>query len=196
MINQFDSSNYPDTEPAELVAGNRWAWTRSDITAAYPTDTYTLKYRLAALTDSGPVFIITASKVSSAHVVEVSQADTREYQAGDYAWQAVIIRDGDSEEITVDSGLMTVVADLGADATNARSWVYQTLMAIRAVLQGAASGKHRRIEINGRTLESRSYAELMGLEKEFSKRWEAEKAEINRRAGRATGRRVLVTMSA
>lgn len=196
MNNAFDSDNYPDQVPDELVAGNRWAWTRSDITAAYPTTLYTLKFRLVALDDSGAAWEITASKTDSAHVVEVSQANTAGYTAGEYKWQAVVVRDSDSEEVTVDTGLVMIVADLGADSVKASSWAYQILTAIRAVLQGAASDKHRRIEINGRTLESRSYAELMGLEKEFSKRWEAEKAEINRKAGRSTGRRVLVKMSA
>ena len=196
MNNLFDTDNYPDQEPGELVAGNRWAWTRSDITATYPTALYTLKYRLAVMDDSEAVWEITAGKTDSAHVVEVSQASTGGYAVGEYRWQAVVVRDSDSEEITVDSGLVSIIADLGKDAAQAASWTYQVLSAIQATLYGAASDKQRSLEINGRSLSSRSYSELLGLESEFRKRWQREKAEIERKGGRSTGRRTLVKMSA
>ena len=196
MENQFDSSSYPDAVPAELTAGSRWAWTRSDITAAYETSLYTLKFRFSLLDSPYTDFEVTAGKVSAAHVVEVSSADTGSHAAGAYSWVAVVVRDSDSEEVPVDTGFLTIKPDLGATPGDTRTYVYQVLAAIRASLLDSATKSQKRMVINGRELESRSYSELLGLEREFSKRWKQEQTEINRKAGRPAGSRVLVKMSA
>ena len=92
MDNAFDSSNYPDGVPAELTAGSRWAWTRADITAAYRTDTYTLRFRFSLLDSPYTDYEVEAGKTGSAHVVEVASASTANYTAGAYSWAAVVVR--------------------------------------------------------------------------------------------------------
>lgn len=196
MNNLFDIDNYSDAEPAELVAGDRWAWTRSDITDAYETTLYTLKYRLSPLDGVGDEVELTAGKVSQAHVVEVSQSITTSYASNEYGWTAIIIRDSDSEEISIDNGFITVHPELGATAGTTKSWVYETLAAIRATLKGTASQEQAAYSIGGRSLSRRSPQELLDMEKDFGRRWDAEKAEVDRKAGRTTSSRVLVKMSA
>ena len=195
MENKFDSAAYPNTVPDELTAGSRWAWTRSDITAAYPTSLYTLEFRFSLLESPYTLETVTAGKVDSAHVVEVASGDTG-YAAGSYSWSAVIIRDSDSEEVSVDTGFVTVKPDLGSAPGDTRAWVYQVLTAIRANLLQSATKSQKRIVIGGRELEDRSYSELLDLEREFAKRWDQEQQKINRKAGRPAGSRVLVKMSA
>lgn len=195
MDNLFDTGNYPDAEPAELVAGDRWAWTRSDITAAYATASYTLKYRFNPL-DGGTPWEVNAGKVDSAHVFEVPQATTAAYASSECAWAAIIVRDSDDEAVTVDSGYVTIQPDLGAASGTTRSWVYTTLAAIRATLQGTATTDQQEFSIAGRTLIRRSPQELLELERDFARRWESEKGEVNRKAGRSGKSRVLVKMSA
>ena len=196
MENKFDTASYPDSVPAELTAGSRWAWTRSDITAAYGTSLYTLKFRFSLLEDPFTDYEITAGKVSAAHVVEVASADTAAYTAGAYTWTAVVVRDSDSEEVSVDTGFLSIKPDLGASPGDTRSYVYQVLTAIRATLLDSATKSQKRLVINGRELENRSHSELLGLEREFSKRWREEQRDIDRKAGRPAGSRVLVKMSA
>lgn len=185
MQNQFTAANYPDQVPAELTAGARWAWTRSDITAAYPTASYTLTFRFTELASPNTTSTITAGKVSSAHVVTVGIADTAgAYPAGDYTWQAIITRDSDSEQALVDQGIVKILPDItGAGA--ASSWVYRVLTAIRATIEGTASKEQSAYSIGGRSLSLRSIAELMELEKDFSRRWRKECADVNVAAGRA-----------
>ena len=195
MDNVFDTANYQDSEPDVLVCGDRWAWTRSDITEAYPTATYTLKYRFSPL-DLGTAWEVVAGKVDSAHVVEVSQATTTAYASSECEWKAIIVRDSDSEEVTVDTGHITIKPEVGAPDGTTTSWVYQVLSAIRATILGTASNEQSSYSIGGRALSRRTPGELLELEREFSKRWEAEKAAINRKAGRSTPGRVLVKMSA
>jgi hypothetical protein len=192
MINLFDSANYPTAEPVDLVAGSLWAWTRPDITLAYPTALYTLKYVIVQQSPPRTTINITALKTGAQHIVEVSAATTEHdvhHHEGDYAWQAIIVRDSDDEELVVDSGIVTITCFDGV------SHVYATLVAIQATIKGAASQDQLVREIGGRRLESRSYGELMQLEKEYLKRWAAEKAAAERKRGRR-GPRVLVGMSA
>lgn len=196
MQNIFDSNNYPNSVPDELVAGDRWAWKRSDITGAYPTALYTLNFRLSLLADPFSDFSIIALKISNEHVVEVSQSNTSGYVPGDYAWSAVIVRDSDSEEVTVDKGYLVINHDFGGSPGDARSWTYRVLMAVRATLEGTASREMSSYTIGGKALSARSTTELLELEQEFSRRWRDEKKDIDRKAGRSVSGRVLVGMSA
>lgn len=191
MINLFEISNYPDSEPVDLVAGTLWGWTRSDITAAYPPAAYTLVYRLSLQASPYTVVTITAGKVDGAHVVQ--QADTAAIVAGQYKWQAVIVRDADSAEVSVGQGFATVAATIAEDVGDTSSWVYQVLTAIRETIKGTASKERASYTVQGRTLQARSISELLELEREFSKRWNNEQ----RKAGTLKSpRRVLVGMSA
>ena len=190
MNNLFDTNNYPDSVPDELVAGTIFGWKRSDITAVYPPDAYTLKFRLVKLDSPFDEFEITADKVSAEHVV--SEDSTDDYGEGEYRWFALIERVSDSATVQVDEGLLTIRPAAGQD----NSHVYRTLMAIRATIEGTATREQSRFEVGGRVLERRSPEELMTLEREYSKRWNQERARINRKAGRTSRSRVLVKMEA
>lgn len=194
MKNQFNTDNFPDVEPSELIAGARWGWKRSEITAVYPTATYTLKYRLNLQTSTGTATTITAGKTASEHVVEVDIAATSGYAPGEYQWQAVVERDSDNEQVVVDEGYFTVLADLSTG--DARSWVYKVLSAIQATILGTASREESSYSVGGRALAARTPGELLELEKEFLTRWNQEKAAQDRKAGRAIKSRVLVKMRA
>jgi hypothetical protein len=190
MNNLFESENYSDGVPSELTAGALFAWTRSDISAAYPTSLYTLSFSFTLLDSRYTEATFTAGKVGGSHVVMVS--DTGSYVAGDYRWIAIVTRDSDSASVQVDEGFATIRSSNGADS----SYVYRTLLAIRATIEGTASNEQSKIEIGGRVLEYRSPNELIALEREYSKRWAREVAEINRKAGRPAKSRTLVKMGA
>jgi hypothetical protein len=192
MNNQFDTDNYPTQEPDTLSAGERWAWVRPDITGAYPTDSYTLKYLLTLQSSASAQLVITALKTAEKHVIEVGKAITDGYTAGDYAWQAVIVRDSDGEEVVVDDGLLLVVAQTG----DIRSHSQKVLQAIRALIEGTATRDQQEYTINGRTLKRRSIPELLEIERVYAARWKAEKKAIARKAGRLASTNTLVKMGA
>ena len=191
MNNLFNSENYPTTEPAELVSGARWAWTRPDITSVYPTDTYTLKYKLANQ-DGTRSIEFTAAKVSSAHVVEIPTATSAAYISGDYLWKALIVRDSDSEEVLIDEGYLVLKPQSG----NVGSHVYKTLMAIRATIEGKASKDQLTYSINGRSLTRYSFNELNKLEAEYSRRFKREQDAIDQKNGRIGKNKVLTKLGA
>ncbi len=192
MKNQFDINNYPDSEPSELVAGSRWAWTRPDITEAYPTADYTLKYQFIELAEDGSEFTHNANKTDSKHVFELAIADTSGISKGDYILRAIIIRDSDSEEVVIDEHLLLVKTE----SDDARTHVYKVLMAVRALIEGKATTDQQTLTVNGRTLTRFTPEEWIKLENEYSKRWLREKQALDRKNGRSGSNKTLIQMSA
>jgi len=192
MENLFDTANYPAREPKTVYAGSMWSWMRGDISTAYPTAEYTLVYRLAQQATPFESITITAAKLSGVHVVQESITGAR--LPGAYRWQAVVVRDSDSAEVTVATGNIEVLP-AAISGVESASWVYQVLSAIQATLKGSASKDQQQVEIAGRSIISRPLGELLQLEKEFSKRWRQEQQALDRKNGRPTAR-VLVGMSA
>jgi hypothetical protein len=195
MQNLFDIANFPDGEPSELVAGSHWGWTRSDITAAYPTAEYTLKYRINLQSGLFSSWTIAAAKTGAVHVIDQAKAATSGFTAGDYQWQAVLVRDSDSAEVVVDTGMLVISAEF-TNGVDTRTFAVKALGAIQATLLGNASNAQQEFTISGKTVISRSYTEMLKLEEVFIKRVNAEKNAIERKAGRPVKSRVLIKMSA
>lgn len=167
MSNAFENSNYPTSEPSELIAGDRWAWKREDLGSDYAPADYALSYS-ARLEGAGSTEIeITASESGSDYIVEVGQATTAAYTAGVYHWQAYITRTSDSERVTVDSGTFEVLANRDAATTDPRSHVKKTLDAIEAVIEDRASKDQESYTINGRSLSRTSLEDLMAFREKY-----------------------------
>lgn len=163
MGNLFDSSNYPSTEPDTIIAGDRWAWKRTDIGTDYPPASYDLTYS-ARLEASGATEIgITASESGSDYIVEVAAATTAAYTVGVYHWQAYITRTADSERVTVDIGTFEVIADRDNATTDPRSHIKIVLDAIQAVIEGRATKDQESYSIQGRSLSRTSIEDLLML---------------------------------
>lgn len=196
MKNLFEISDYPNKEPGDLAVGSRWVWKRPDITEAYPTTNYTLKYFFSSLGSSDYSIEIVASKLNSAHVIEATQSATDGFDSGEHSWSAVVVRDSDNEQVTVDQGFIEISpSPISSDNTQA-GLIYATLEAIRETIKGTASQEQQSYSINGRSLSRRTPEELMRLEQEYSRKWKNEKTKADRKAGRPTGGRVLVKMGA
>jgi len=196
LENMFNVANYPEREPDRLIAGNRWVWKRPDISDVYTPGTYVLHYHFARIGSPSAVYEVTTTDSDGVFIIEVEGTETGKWEAGDYRWTSSITRVSDSAQTSVDNGLVYVAASLESASEAALSWTHEVLIAIRAALKSAASEKQLSYTIGGRSIANRSYSELLMMEREFSKRWAAEKAELDREAGRATARRVLVTMGA
>jgi hypothetical protein len=138
-VNAFDPANYPTREPAELIAGDRWVWKRTDLGSDYPPALYALKYALRGEGTDGGEIEITASESGSDYVVEVPAATTATYPAGRYRWQAYIVRSADSERATLASGILTVVPNRDTESEDPRSHARIMLDSIEAALEAFAT---------------------------------------------------------
>jgi len=179
MQNVFNAAEYPTVEPRAAVARDRWVWRRPDIAAVYPPATYELSYRFTNQANTADVQEAFATESDGVYVVEIESSDTELFAPGSWAWEAIILRAFDSLEAVVDRGFVDVTA------AGTASHTLKVLMAIRATIEGTATSDQSRIEIGGRTLERRSIAELTDLEAMYSRRWKAERAAVERDAGRS-----------
>lgn len=192
MDNLFNTDNYPEGEPKEVTAGAIFGWKRSDISEAYPVDTYSLGYRLSLQSQTGSPVIFSSSNIGNIHTVQVMGAVTSSYAPGLYLWQAEITRNSDSEKVVVDDGYITINPAI-ADGVDTRSHVYITLMNIRATIQGTATKDQSSYSVAGRSLSRRSIDELLMLEKEYSQRWLSEQRKKDKKPTVST---ILVKMKA
>lgn len=169
-MNLFDSANYPQTEPAELIAGDRWMWKRTDLGIDYPPASYGLTYA-ARLEGSGTTSItITASESGSDYIVEVASATTAAYTVGVYHWQAYITRTSDSQRVMVDTGTFEVIANRTSATTDPRTHAKIVLEAIEAVIENRATKDQMAYTIEGRSLSRTPLVDLI----EFRKQYRAE----------------------
>lgn len=190
MQNVFDRTVYPSREPSSVVAGGRWVWRRIDLAQTYSPDDYSLAYRFTNQADTGIAHTESAAVDAGVFVMEVAATVTESFDAGVWLWEAIVTRLSDSETAVVDYGYLEVTSTADAGHT------LKVLKAIRATIEGTATREEANYAIGGRSLVLRSLSELTELEAMYSRRWRQEQAAADRRAGRATGGRVLVKMGA
>lgn len=190
MANAFDSANYPTKEPETLVAGDRWAWKRTDLGVDYPPSSYSLKYSARAEGTGTREIEITASGSGTDFVVEVSKTTTNGYTPGRYRWQAYITRTSDSERVMVASGMFEVKPNRDDATTDPRSHARKVLDAIEAVIEKRATRDQMLYIVNGRQLQRMAIKDLLM----FRDRYRAEVlAEERAESGRG-GRKLVVRL--
>jgi len=158
MANAFDSTEAPQGEPLEIVAGDFVQWKREDLTGDYPSASYTLKYS-ARLQGTGTTEIeITGG---DDHLVQVSSSVTAAYTPGTYSWQGYITRDSDDERILVASGTWEILADSDTSTADPRSHAEIMLNKIESLLEGKADSDVSSYSIAGRSLTKLTPEELI-----------------------------------
>jgi len=158
MANAFDSTEAPQGEPLEIVAGDFIQWKREDLTTDYPSASYTLKYS-ARLQGTGTTEIEMTGGTDQ--LVQVSSSVTALYTAGTYSWQAYITRNSDSERILVESGYWDVLANSDESTADPRSHAEIMLNKIESLLEGKADSDVSSYSIAGRSLTKLTPEELI-----------------------------------
>ncbi len=176
MPNAFDSANYPTREPSVLVAGDRWAWKRTDLGSDYPPASYALRYSARIEGETAAEIEIDASESGDDYIVEVPAATTAGYTPGVYHWQAYIVRSADSERVTVSRGTFEVRTNRDATGDDPRSHAKKVLDAIEAVIEQRASVDQMAYSINGRTLSRTPIADLLVLRDRYREEVRAQNA--------------------
>ncbi|HIJ48269.1 MAG TPA: hypothetical protein HPP72_09705 [Gammaproteobacteria bacterium] len=167
MSNKFNSANYPTTAASRIIAGDRTAWKITELSADYPTDEYTLKYAARLESDGSTEIEITATGSGDNYLIELESATTAAYSAGTYQWQLYIIRDSDSERITITNGSFEVIANRDTNSADPRSQNKIALDAINAVMSGRASKDQESYSIDGRSLSRTPISDLILLQKHY-----------------------------
>jgi hypothetical protein len=167
MGDRFDSTNYPTTEPRELVVGDRWVWKRTDLTD-YPPATYDLSYLLRDVNDGTREITITASESGTDYLVEVASSTTSGYVPGRYRWLAYITRTSDSERMTLASGYTEVVPNTGGEnvETLHMDFLRERVRVLRTAIVQLQSKTVTSYSIGDRTL---TYQDIPTMVTEYNK---------------------------
>mgnify|MGYP000158391347 CR=1 FL=1 len=192
MANAFDSTNAPNGEPSEIVAGDFIQWKREDLTGDYPTSEYTLKYS-ARLNGTGTTEIEITGGTD--HLVQVSSSTTANYAAGTYSWQAYITRNSDSERIVVAEGYWEVVANRDTSTDDPRTDDEVILDKINSLLLNKADSDVSSYSIAGRSLTKMSPDELLKWRDYFEQRVIKQRQKEDIKLGRKTSSTVKVRFS-
>ena len=192
MANLFDTSESPETEPSEIVAGDRLIFRRTNLNTDYSNASYTLKYS-ARLEGTGSTEIeITASASGDDYLVEVASAVTAGYTAGRYIWQGYITRNSDAQRITIEGGSWEVIANRDSATTDPRSHPRIMVEKIEAILEGRADADVSSYSINGRSLTKIPIPELMEFRRSYKTEYLRELRIERRQKGIGTGSTVKV----
>ena len=178
----------PNLEPAELRAGDTWAWKRT--LADYPAGVWTLKYRFKSVLGG---FEVVASANGTDHRVSVAAAITAAYAAGAYAWVAWV--ESGAEKHTVGAGSVPVLPDYRAGAATAafddRSHAQKMLEKICAWLE-ARDPAVAEYEIAGRRMKYIPITELIKLQDRYRAEVAREKNAARIKAGLGSKSTLLV----
>ena len=172
MSNLFDSANFAQTEPTEIVAGDFLAWKRTDLNADYANSAYTLKYVLRLQGSGSTEIEITATASGDDYLVSVASATTASYSVGRYDYQAYLTRNADSERITIKSAEMVVVANRDTATTDPIDHLRQRLNNLDAAILTLSQKTASSYSIAGRSMTYSDLPELMRMRN-------ATQAEIN-----------------
>jgi len=183
MANVFDSTNAPEGEPLEIVAGDFVQWKISDLVADYPTDDYTLIYT-ARISGKRDEFQITASSQSTHYLITAASSVTSAYAPGVYAWQKEIVRNSDSARRILSRGQFKVIADLDIPGTDLRSHAEIMVDKIESILSGKADSDVSSYSIAGRSLTKMSFTELLEARDYYRSEVIRQKAALDAKSGR------------
>lgn len=178
--------------PAKITAGDSLGWTVE--ISDYPASAgWVLKYYLVK---TGKQIEIIGTPAGNAHAFTLAPADTADWPAGRYKYQAVMVN-GTSDRATIDAGHVDVAADFAAQdgGMDAREHAEVVLDALYAVAEGKATEDQSSISIGDRALTHMSPGQI----NEWIRIYEAKVARLNnaqrRRRGQATHRYIKARFS-
>ena len=158
--------------PSALVAGDFWSWRVDGIKYTYPSDDYSLSYKLAPRS-GGDMTTIEATADDDGWLVSVSSTTTTALTAGVYVWSLIATRISDNARKTVCSNLLTVKPDPTV-ATDSRTIARRHLDAINSVLEGRITKDVENYTIEGRALTRTPLADLHKLRSRYMAEVQAE----------------------
>lgn len=142
--------------PAVIRAGDTLKFTDS-IAGYSAADGWTLRY---VLVNGSQKIALASNADGSDHKFNVALAASKEWQAGQYRWQAYVDGVG-GEKHTAGTGEVRILPDFSQGPTDQRHHVEKVLAAIEATLEGKASNDSESAEINGLSVKRYSPEQLL-----------------------------------
>lgn len=179
-------SDFPET----IRAGDTVKVKRSDIGRDYPNTTYTAKFEARCLIHHSDAISITATADGDDYLFTFPATATANYHTNEFTF-IVTVTDG-TDRVTVDEGTITILQNIPADNSDARSHAQLMLDKIETLLQGKADADVQNYSINNRSLTKMSIDELLKWRDYYKAEVLREKRIERAKSGKGSGNRVLV----
>lgn len=193
MVNLFDQDNALPTEPTSVVIGTLVQWKRADLSDVYATASYDLMYNIRLKNGAGVDKSVTATVASDGSFLTTLTSNiTTTMVAGDYVWQAFIVRKSDSAKVSVGTGEFQLLANLDQNGADNRSHAQIMVQKIQSLLEGRADKDVSSYSIQGRSLAKMSITDLMMWRDYYRKEVAKEKQDALIAAGKPSNATVKV----
>lgn len=150
----------PSAEPAELIVGDTWRWTRA--WSDFPAGTWTLSY---SFKNSAGAFAVAGAEITASgteFAVSVPAATTTTRAAGRYAWAAFVTSGADRYQVA--EGEAVLRPNLAAaGALDTRTPARRMLDAIEAYLTDSNNLAAARYQIGNRSLDRWNMDDLLKM---------------------------------
>ena len=113
--------------------------------------------------------------------ISISAAETAAFVAGSYSYSLVLF--SDTERVTIESGFVTVIANLESDGASTKNKFQIIVEAIDASVLGIATTAQRQTSINGRAIERFGPEELIVLRSKYAKLAVEEQRKLDGKPG-------------
>lgn len=170
--------------PAQLIAGDLWAWRVDSFLEIYPSPDFALSYHLAPATGAAPV-VVSVSPDSSGLIATLAAASTASLPPGLWRWALFAVRAADSARTTVCTGTVDLLPD-PAGSADTRSHARRMLDAINDKLSGRITKDVEAYTIEGRSLTRTPFEVLTKWRAKLMREVAAEEA---RASGKSLGPR-------
>lgn len=193
MVNLFDQNNALATEPTSVVIGTLVQWKRADLSDVYAPASYDLIYNIRLKNGAGVDKTVTATTAADgSFLASLTSNITTTMVAGDYVWQAFIVRKSDSAKVAVGTGEFQLLANLDQNGADNRSHAQIMVQKIQSLLEGRADKDVSSYSIQGRSLAKMSITDLMMWRDYYRKEVAKEKQDALIAAGKASNATVKV----
>lgn len=155
--------------PAQLVAGDGWAWSDATAFASHPPTDWSLRYVLRPIAGGTPVTIL-ATAGSGAFLLAHSATDSASVPPGEYEWTSLAFDDANSDRVRLAVGRVCILPDPMQADSDLRSPAERILAAIDATLEGRVSKDAESYTIEGRSISRTPIADLIRLQGIYQQR--------------------------
>jgi hypothetical protein len=190
MANIFTDLN--EVEPKTIFKGETAVWKRTDISANYPTASYTLTWSARLESNGSTTFSATVTESGDDYIFTVDNSASVNLTLGDYVWALKITQDSDSETIIYQTGKITVADNYFADTGDTRSHAKIMLDKIESLLEGKADNDVASYSIQGRSLAKLSPQELIDWRSYYKAEYNKEIQRENIKRGEGSGKMIKV----
>jgi hypothetical protein len=164
-----------DTEiPAQLVAGDGWAWSDAAAFASHPPPDWALHYVLRPIA-GGTTITIVATWGDDTYSLSRTATATAADAPGDYEWTALAYDDASDDRARLGSGRVCILPDPAQATGDLRSGAERILAAIDATVEGRVTKDAESYTIEGRSIARTPMADLIRLQGIYQRRVDAER---------------------